>query len=59
MNGAAAAFDRLTALNRAGCFNEWHDGRTGAPMGVQHQAWSAGMYLFARQCVMTGEVPLF
>jgi len=28
-------------------FNEWCHGRTGKPMGYLHQAWSAGMYIFA------------
>jgi hypothetical protein len=51
------ALDRLTALNRAGGFNEWHHGETLAPMGVRAQAWSAGMYLFARECVSRSEVP--
>jgi hypothetical protein len=50
-------FGRLTALNRAGGFNEWHHGETFEPMGVEAQAWSAGMYLFARECVMRSEVP--
>jgi hypothetical protein len=27
------------------------------PMGVKAQAWSAGMYLFARECVSRSEVP--
>ena len=54
---AAEALDRLTELNRAGGFNEWHHGETFAPMGVEAQAWSAGMYLFARECVSRSEVP--
>jgi hypothetical protein len=54
---AAEALDRLTALNRAGDFNEWHHGESFAPMGVKGQAWSAGMYLFARECVSRSEVP--
>jgi hypothetical protein len=41
-------------LNGEGGFNEWHEGQTGRPMGVQHQAWSAGMYLFAAECVGRG-----
>jgi hypothetical protein len=26
-------------------------------MGVKYQAWSAGMFLYARHAVETGEVP--
>jgi hypothetical protein len=54
---AAEALDKLTELNRAGDFNEWHHGESLAPMGVKAQAWSAGMYLFARECVSRSEVP--
>lgn len=54
---AGAAFDRLTELNRAGDFNEWHHGRTLESMGVRAQAWSAGMYLFAAECLNRSEVP--
>lgn len=50
-NAAAEALARLAALNKAGHFNEWHSGETAEPMGVEHQAWSAGMYLFAAECV--------
>jgi hypothetical protein len=41
----------LAELNRAGEFNEWHHGATGEPMGVHDQAWSAGMYIYAYECV--------
>ena len=57
LDAAARALDRLTALNRAGDFNEWHHGRTHQPMGVTKQAWSAGMYLFACECVSRSDVP--
>lgn len=57
MDSAIRAFDRLTELNRAGEFNEWHHGETAEPMGVKSQAWSAGMYLFARECLNRSEVP--
>jgi glycogen debranching enzyme len=56
---AEVALDRLAELNRAGQFNEWHHGQTGEPMGVPRQVWSAGMYLFAAECVRSGSVPLF
>ncbi|MDP3043287.1 MAG: glycoside hydrolase 100 family protein [bacterium] len=32
-------------------FNEWLDGKTGEPMGEPYQAWSAGMYIYAYECV--------
>ena len=57
MKDATVALDRLTELNRAGEFNEWHHGETLQPMGVMDQAWSAGMYLFACECVSRSEVP--
>jgi glycogen debranching enzyme len=58
-SGAAGqAIERLAELNRRGQFNEWHHGETGRPMGVQDQAWSAGMYLFACECLRRGAVPL-
>jgi glycogen debranching enzyme len=52
---AAEVLQSLAALNLRGQFNEWHHGETGEPMGVQDQAWSAGMYLFAAECVKRGE----
>lgn len=54
---AGCALDRLAALNRYGDFNEWHHGETGKSMGVTAQAWSAGMYLFAHECVSRSDVP--
>lgn len=57
LRDAAEALDRLTELNQSGGFNEWHHGKTFAPMGVGAQAWSAGMYLFACECVRRSEVP--
>jgi len=54
---AAEALEKLAALNQAGRFNEWHHGQTLAPLGVEAQAWSAGMYLFACECVRRSEVP--
>jgi glycogen debranching enzyme len=51
---AAKALHALAELNRRGGFNEWHHGQTGEPMGVKDQAWSAGTYLFAYQCVRRG-----
>ncbi len=61
---AAQVLQRLAEVNRLGAeeeweFNEWCHGRTGRPMGYPHQAWSAGMYLFAYHCVRDGRVPVF
>jgi len=53
---AEEALTRLAELNTTGNFNEWHSGENAEPMGVEHQAWSAGMYLFASECVRTGRV---
>lgn len=55
---------RLAEVNRQGTeteweFNEWCQGRTGRPMGYPHQAWSAGMYIYAHHCVSNGRVPVF
>jgi hypothetical protein len=55
---AKATLESLTLLNQRGQFNEWHHGETGAAMGVPDQAWSAGMYLFASECVSRGRVAL-
>jgi len=52
---AELALGSLAQLNQCGQFNEWHDGETSAPMGAQDQAWSAGMYLFAWECVRRGQ----
>jgi glycogen debranching enzyme len=53
---------KLAELNHLGQeeeweFNEWCHGRTGKPMGYPHQAWSAGMYVFAHRCVKEERVP--
>jgi hypothetical protein len=53
---AEAALKRLAALNAEGEFNEWHYGETGAPMGVRDQAWSAGTFIWAYECVRRGRV---
>ena len=57
LNEAAVALSALADLNLSGGFNEWHHGQTGEPMGVGDQAWSAGMYLFAWECVRRGKAP--
>jgi hypothetical protein len=56
---AEAALERLADLNRAGAFNEWHDAITGEPEGARDQAWSAGMYLFARHAVLNSDTKPF
>ncbi|MCX6795969.1 MAG: hypothetical protein NTW06_00540 [Candidatus Falkowbacteria bacterium] len=40
-------------------FNEWLDGRTGLPAGEPYQAWSAGTYLYAYECVKRKKVIYF
>ena len=55
---AAAALQSLANLNQNGGFNEWHHGETGVAMGVRNQAWSAGMFLFAFECVRTRQIEL-
>ncbi len=52
----------LAELNQKGIdedweFNEWYHGKDGQPRGKREQAWSAGMYLFAHECVHTGRIP--
>jgi Alkaline and neutral invertase len=51
LSEAEKAFEGLTELNLSGGFNEWHHGKTLEPLGVRAQAWSAGMYLFAHECL--------
>ena len=64
LDEARRQLERLAEVNRLGVeeeweFNEWCHGRTGQPMGYPHQAWSAGMYIFAYHCVQEQRVPLF
>lgn len=63
MEAARQQLEKLAKVNRLGVqeaweFNEWCHGRTGKPMGYPHQAWSAGMYIFAHHCVAEGSLPL-
>ncbi|MEK7639563.1 MAG: glycoside hydrolase 100 family protein [Patescibacteria group bacterium] len=53
---AKAALLALAKANRLGKketweFNEWFHGKTRQPLGMPHQAWSAGMYLLAYRSV--------
>ncbi len=64
MAEAQAQLVRLAEANRQGVkgeweFNEWCHGQTGRPMGFPHQAWSAGMYVYAYRCVQDGWLPVF
>lgn len=63
---AAAELERLTEANRVGKtmeweFNEWLHGQSGKPgeNSAAYQAWSAGMYLFAAECVSRKKVSYF
>ncbi|MFH0819928.1 MAG: glycoside hydrolase 100 family protein [bacterium] len=40
-------------------FNEWLDGRNGRPRGEPYQAWSAGTYLWAYECLKRKKVLFF
>lgn len=42
---------KIRNLNQTYEFNEWLHGATGKPSGEPYQAWSAGMYLYAYECV--------
>jgi hypothetical protein len=55
---AASALERLGTLNSEGQFNEWHHGETAEALGVRYQAWSAGMYIYAHECVKQNRVLL-
>ena len=54
---AGQALLALAELNCNGNFCEWHHGETLEPLGVREQAWSAGMLLFAVECVAKRSVP--
>lgn len=40
-------------------FNEWFHGKSGEPMGIANQAWSAGMYIYAYEAVRRRKTPFF
>jgi len=50
---------RVRDLKQAYEFNEWLDGRTGKPKGEPYQAWSAGSYIYAYECVKRKRVLFF
>lgn len=51
---ALVALAKANRLGKAGAweFNEWFHGKTRQPLGMPHQAWSAGMYLYAYRSVI-------
>jgi glycogen debranching enzyme len=64
LDEARHQLEKLAEVNRLGInqeweFNEWCHGRTGRPMGFPHQAWSAGMYVYAHHCATEAQVPVF
>ncbi len=40
-------------------FNEWLDGASGEPQGEPYQAWSAGSFLYAYECVKKKRIIFF
>lgn len=40
-------------------FNEWLHGKTGKPKGEPYQAWSAGTYIYAYECLKQRKVLFF
>ena len=61
---AEQELERLALANKRGKkmeweFNEWLDGIKGKPRGAPYQGWSAGMYLFASECVARRKVIYF
>lgn len=61
---AAVALKELARINQEGRegeweFNEWLEGKTGKPLGMVFQAWSAGMYLYADHCLRQRKTPFF
>ena len=61
---AQKVLESLALLNKKGKdseweFNEWFHGKSGKPMGMGEQAWSAGMYIFAYEAFHNKKVPFF
>jgi glycogen debranching enzyme len=56
---AQRTLERLADANTQGQFNEWLHGKDGTPRGMQEQAWSAGMFLYAYECVKKGKAIFF
>jgi glycogen debranching enzyme len=58
---AQEELEKLAALNRRDewSFNEWFHGRSGEARGMERQAWSAGMYIYAFETVKAGRALFF
>lgn len=61
---AEAQLTLLAEANRLGKqgeweFNEWLHGLSGRPLGHPLQAWSAGMFVYAKQALELGKAPFF
>lgn len=50
---------KIRNLKQAYEFNEWLDGRNGKPKGEPYQAWSAGGFIYAYECVKKRKVLFF
>jgi len=58
---AEQQLEKLAEANRQGLnqeweFNEFLHGETGRPLGAVGNTWSAGMFVFAHECVRQGQV---
>jgi glycogen debranching enzyme len=58
---AGEELEKLASMNAEGgwSFNEWFHGETGEARGMQRQAWSAGMYIYAFETVKAGRALFF
>lgn len=64
MKEAEEQMEKLALVNKKGKltdweFNEWFHGVSGEPMGHEYQAWSAGMYLYASECLKQKKLLFF
>lgn len=50
---------KIRKMDKEYSFNEWYDGKSGKPMGEPYQAWTAGMYIYAYECVKQKKVLYF
>ena len=61
---AESQLNNLAQANKLGRereweFNEWLDGKNGKPKGTPYQAWSAGAYVYAFECLKKREALFF
>ncbi len=58
---AREELEKLASMNAEGdwSFNEWFHGETGEARGMDRQAWSAGMYIYAFESVRAGRALFF